>query len=176
MQNSEITRLIYYTIVSNRKFSLYPITTKCRNLGLITIVCLSLLRTYSRRGACIMDTTFERINKNPTYILWTSYFLYLLIIPALLGLMINIYESNRFKRSNTNNQQDVDKTLFEINLHHHWLMRTFIVVVLMTMASIGTMFYGYGYVLAFGTILWWFYRIFRGMLALTQHKTLPIEV
>ena len=123
-----------------------------------------------------MDTTFERINKNPTYILWTSYFFYLLIFPALLGLIINIIEAYRFKKTNTNNQLEVDKTLFELNLHHHWLMRTFIVVVLMAMASIGTMFYGYGYVLAFGTILWWFYRIFRGMLALTQHKILPIEV
>ena len=123
-----------------------------------------------------MDATFERLNKNQTFIIWTSYFFYLLIIPALLGLMINIYETYRYNKTSNSNPQKVDETLFEINLHHHWLMRTFIVVMLMTMASIGTMFYGYGYVLAFGTILWWFYRIFRGMFALTQHKTLPIEV
>lgn len=118
----------------------------------------------------------EKLNINQTFFIWTSYLFYLLIIPALIGLAINVYQTYRYNKVNNDKYKNVDKSLLEINLHHHWLMRTFIVVVLMMMASIGTMFYGFGYIIALGTILWWFYRIFRGMISLTQHKALPIEV
>jgi uncharacterized membrane protein len=42
------------------------------------------------------------------------------------------------------------------------------------MAGIGTMYYGVGYVVASAAIVWWFYRVIKGMIAFANHRSMPV--
>ena len=111
-------------------------------------------------------------NKFEAVLLWLTYFLYLLIAPALIGFGINFLVSKiqektprRFPAWNENKEI--------ILSHHRWLMRTFIFVSVFVMAGLGTMYYGVGYFVAGAAIVWWFYRVIRGMVAFAGHRRMP---
>ena len=121
-----------------------------------------------------MKTALQAFEKTQSHILWFVYFLYFLIVPAIIGLVINLIKTKQYRQIAVNGNRQDTQTLNMLQSHHQWLMRTFIVVVILTMVSIGTVYYGFGYFVAAGAIIWWFYRIVRGMLALTYHKNLPV--
>lgn len=110
--------------------------------------------------------------KSETLILWFTYLLYLSFAPALLGLGINYFASRQHDKTPRkfpvwNEQREI------IFSHHQWLMRTFIFVSTFVMIGLGTAYLGVGYVVAGGAILWWFYRVIKGMVAFATHRRMP---
>lgn len=102
-------------------------------------------------------------------VLWFTYILYLLFAPACIGLGISYVATKYgFKKGNMDSGS---KALIES--HHQWLMRTFVFVSAFVMIGIGTAFYGVGYFIAGAAIIWWFFRVIRGMLAFANSKSMP---
>lgn len=111
-------------------------------------------------------------SKSETFVLWLTYLLYLLFAPALVGLGINYFASK--SHDNTPRQFPVWNEQREIIFsHHQWLMRTFIFVSFFVMVGFGTAYYGVGYVIAAAAIVWWFYRVIKGMVAFANHRRMP---
>lgn len=105
-------------------------------------------------------------------VLWTTYFLYLLFAPALLGFGIS-YMASKSQQKLTKQFPVWNENKEIILSHHQWLMRTFVFVSTFIMIGFGTMYYGVGYVIAIAAVIWWFYRVIRGMVAFANHKRMP---
>ena len=126
-----------------------------------------------------MDTTlsnFPKVNKSPrlqSAELWIAYWMYFLFIPASIGLAINYIKANQYANLSKIASSEEKVMLFNLKNHHDWLMRTFIVVAFLFMISIGTLYVGVGYFVAAAAIIWWFYRIIRGMIALSVNEQIP---
>ncbi len=124
----------------------------------------------------LSTTTFSTTSsavRSETFILWSTYLLYLLFAPALLGFGVNYLVSKnhaKLSRQLTARNESSD----EILSHHQWLMRTFIFVSAFIMAGIGTMYYGVGYVVVPAAIVWWYYRVIKGMIAFANHRCMPV--
>ena len=111
-------------------------------------------------------------DKSGTAVLWTTYFLYLLFAPALIGFGINFLVS-RFQKKALKQFPVWSENKAIILSHHQWLMRTFIFVSTFIMIGFGTMYYGVGYVIAIAAVVWWFYRVIKGMVAFANHRRMP---
>lgn len=112
------------------------------------------------------------ISKSEALVLWVTYFLYLLFAPALIGFGINYWASKaQNKRPGKLPAWSENKDV--ILSHHMWLMRTFIFVSAGVMAGLGTMYSGFGYIVAAAAIIWWFYRVIKGMVAFAHYKKMP---
>jgi len=111
--------------------------------------------------------------KSETLILWSTYFLYMLFAPALLGFGINyLVSKNHEKRPGQDHAWNENQEI--IFSHHQWLMRTFIFVSAFMMVGVGTMYYGVGYAVAVLALIWWFYRVIKGMIAFANHRGMPV--
>lgn len=105
-------------------------------------------------------------------VLWLTYFLYLLFAPALIGFGINFIASKFQKKIPDSVPLEKDARAMILS-HHRWLMRTFIFVSVFVMAGLGTMYYGVGYFVASAALIWWFYRVIKGMVAFAGHRSMP---
>ena len=119
-----------------------------------------------------MTQHIKSADKSETAVLWATYFLYLLFAPALLGFGINYLASKSQQRLPKqfpawNENKEV------ILSHHQWLMRTFVFVSTFVMIGFGTMYSGVGYVIAVAAVIWWFYRVIKGMFAFANHRRMP---
>jgi uncharacterized membrane protein len=116
--------------------------------------------------------TTTSTDKSDTAVLWATYFLYLLFAPALIGFAISyLVSKSKEKTLRQFPMWNEDKAI--ILSHHQWLMRTFVFVSAFVMMGVGTMYYGVGYVVAISAIVWWFYRVIKGMVAFAHHKRMP---
>jgi len=111
-----------------------------------------------------------------TVILWSTYWMYVLIFPALIALLINFRKVQKYKKHCVNGdvagtEDGLPSTLFAS--HHDWQVRSFIMLMFLTMVSIGTLYSGFGILLAAFTAAFWLYRLARGMIALAAHKPMP---
>ena len=70
----------------------------------------------------------------------------------------------------------LDQEALLITTHHEWLVRTFIFMAVLVMASVGLAYYIVGYAIAGIALIWWFYRLIRGATALISHKTMPATI
>jgi uncharacterized membrane protein len=95
------------------------------------------------------------------------------MIPAIIGLIVNWVEIKKTEQIKEQNQSEYDATLKTLDSHHRWLLRTFIFCFVFALAAIGTSYYGIGYVLAVVTVVWWFYRVLKGMIMLSTNKPMP---
>ena len=108
-----------------------------------------------------------------SFAIWASYGLHLLIVPAVLGLFINYLKNRQYAHIEYEDDSEDTIPVFVIQSHHQWLIRTFNFLLVMFMVAIGTMYYGVGYLVAMGAVVWWFYRMLRGMVSLMIHKPMP---
>ena len=100
--------------------------------------------------------------------------LYLLLIPAIGGFILSLIKLYQYRRLSTDRYAGM---LDDVNMfrdHYLWLLRTFIITIVFSMAALGTVYYGYGYILAIGIIIWWFYRIIRGIGSLFAFHGVPV--
>jgi len=108
--------------------------------------------------------------------LWFVYFLYLLVIPAIAGVIINYVEIRKYKSIKSDPGAKEDPSLRFFHSHHQWLLRTFITTFVLALVAIGTSYYGAGFIIGGLAILWWIYRIGRGVINLTSHKPMPTDL
>ena len=119
-------------------------------------------------------STHEEFLESQKRILWGTYILYILLFPALLGFVINLVMLSRYRRLSKSTDTEKADIVNMFWGHHLWLFRTFIITVCFGMAAAGTIYYAVGYVLGAGVIIWWFYRILRGVTALFTSHPVPV--
>lgn len=111
-----------------------------------------------------------------TVILWFTYWMHLLVVPAIVAFFINYSKSNQYRKRWINGKLPGYENGGPTELfasHHHWLIRSFCILFFLSMISIGTSYAGIGLLLAIATVVYWFYRITKGMVYLAAHKPMP---
>jgi len=106
-------------------------------------------------------------------IVWMSYVLYLMFVPALFGFLASYIASRIHDKSMSDHSAARHEISEVIASHYQWLIRTFIFVSAFVMMGIGTSYYGVGYFVAIAAILWWFYRVIKGMVAFAFRRRMP---
>ncbi len=120
-----------------------------------------------------MAISDEHYEKSQRLILWIAYGLHILLFPALLGAIINIIKLREYKKLTANHGAEPPPFMVFLISHHQWLLKTFIVFFILLAISVGTSYYGVGYVVAAGSVAWWIYRMARGVLDAAEGKQLP---
>jgi uncharacterized membrane protein len=108
------------------------------------------------------------------FILGITYVLHILLIPAILGAIINALKIREYDKASTtqDSRQRYAAKLFES--HHKWLLNTFLIALFFMAAGYGTMYWGVGYALIIGAAAWWIYRMLRGIATFAANKPMPI--
>lgn len=122
-----------------------------------------------------MNTNIERYQSSQKRILWLTYALYALVILAPLGVIIDLVKAREYKQFSAKTAIPQPELLAVLTNHHLWLARTFLGLVLVSMVAVGTMFYGFGYIVALVGIIWWISRIVRGVMALSHQRPLSVS-
>jgi len=121
-----------------------------------------------------MKNVYNYLFNSQTNLLWMTYWMYILVIPALIGFVVNALKSRQFKPIYLDEKNSAVKTdVGFIASHHQWLIRRFSIFVVLSMFAVGTVYVGVGYVVAVAAIVWWFASLVRGMYALTVRKPMP---
>lgn len=105
--------------------------------------------------------------------LWVIYCLFLFTLPSIIGAFISWLEVRKTAKQDKDHKILLDDTSKIIDSHHRWLLRTFIFCLVLTMCAIGTTYYGVGYFVAAATILWWYFRVIKGMIMLYENRPMP---
>ena len=105
-------------------------------------------------------------------ILWFNYLPYLFMAPAIIGLIISVLNSRTRDSMGIPGGPHVivDEV---IESHYQWLIRSFVIGVLLSMTAFGTLFMGFGFLISLVAVGFWFERIFRGMYALAMNQPMP---
>jgi len=106
-------------------------------------------------------------------ILGCCYVLYALLVTAPLGFLLSFYKMQHYKTMEKKGVT-LDSEIKFIEEQHEWLSQTFVFTLLMLMAGLGTAVYFIGYIIVLFTIVWWFYRLFRGIFQFIDHKADPV--
>ena len=121
-----------------------------------------------------MKNAYNYLFDSQTNVLWMTYWMYILIIPAIVGFIVNSFKSREFKSIYLAEKNNTTKeTVGLIASHHQWLIRSFTTFVVLSMIAVGTIFVGVGYVVAVAAVVWWIISLARGMYALTVRKPMP---
>jgi uncharacterized membrane protein len=104
------------------------------------------------------------------------YALFLPLVTAPIGFIISAIKVYRFKRLAERSNEALDQDVILIATHHEWLVRTLIFMIILAMASIGLAYYIVGVILSGVVVIWWIYRVIRGMTALVAYKSMPATI
>jgi len=116
----------------------------------------------------------DRYDKSQRAILWITYILHILLFPAAVGAIINAVKIREYgKPATTEDSQREDSTKV-LKTHHQWLLRTFLISLFFLAMGYGTMYYGVGYILAIGAVVWWIYRMIRGLIGCAEKRPMPV--
>ena len=119
-----------------------------------------------------MDTSLQGYLKAQTFTVWMTYMLYALLVTSVIGFVISIIKIQEYKRIAAGNDTQHAEAIAVFAEHQHWLNRTFVGIVIFAMVSMAWAGYGVGIGVAAIGVVWWVYRIVRGVLALTRHQGL----
>lgn len=109
-----------------------------------------------------------------TKLLWLTYIMHILIVFAPIALIINFLKVREYKRLLTQSDHQQAEALEFAYSHHHWLMVSFISTLIFGMIGVGTAYFAVGFVIGAVVLLWWAYRMARGVIMLVEGKTLPM--
>lgn len=102
--------------------------------------------------------------------LWAMYAAYATVVLMPIAALISFYEWARHR--------NVPFTPYEPRMlaisHYRWLGRTVVLGVIAMMAAAGHFYYGVGILVALVTIVWYFYRVAIGVMALIKHEPPPL--
>ncbi|MDX1253253.1 MAG: hypothetical protein IDH49_13580 [Gammaproteobacteria bacterium] len=112
--------------------------------------------------------------RNELRLLWFTYLLHALVLPAWIGALVNFFKLNGFQHVGQQEMRDYRVSMPILASHHQWLLHTTIAATFMMMVALGTLYSGAGYAIGVGTALWWVYRIIRGVWALVKQESLPV--
>jgi len=97
-----------------------------------------------------------------------------MFIPALIGFLASYIASRIHDKSIPVHTGTIHEISEVIASHYQWLIRTFIFVSAFVMMGIGTSYYGVGYIVALAAIVWWFFRVIKGMVAFAFGRRMPV--
>ena len=104
------------------------------------------------------------------------YALYIFGVTAPIGFIISAVKVYRFKRTAERSTAPLDQDAILIATHHEWLVRTFIFMAVLIMATVGLAYYILGFVIRGIAVAWWFYRLIRGVVALISYNSMPATI
>lgn len=104
------------------------------------------------------------------------YALYLLIATSPLGLLISLYKLYHFKHAVEKGGEQPSPEEVLIATHHEWLIRTFFMMFIFVGISVGSLYYGIGYIILTAAVIWWYYRVIRGIGALISHHEMTAPI
>ncbi len=116
----------------------------------------------------------DQYSNSQKLILWIAYILQILVLPAVFGAAINALKLRQYRRSPVVEDAEHQGESVLFVSHHQWLLRTFLVFMFLIAVAVGTLYYGVGYVVGFGAILWWLYRMARGIIGYAENKPMPV--
>ena len=104
-----------------------------------------------------------------------TYCLHILLVPAALGALVNAVKIRQYRAATTDdaNAGAGPATLFFLS-HHQWLLRTFLIALFFAAMGSGTLYYGVGYAVLICVLLWWIYRMLRGLVRYAENKPMPV--
>ena len=108
------------------------------------------------------------------FILGVAYVLHILLVPAVVGLLINVLKIREYaKPATVHNPRHRDAAkLFQS--HHKWLQNTLLISLFFMAAGYGTAYWGVGYGLGIGAAVWWLYRMVRGLVGFAANRPMPV--
>lgn len=119
-----------------------------------------------------MHTHGETFHKVQAGELWLTYLLYALLITAPVGILLSVIKSLQYRRLLKQGERDSAEVELLLN-HYTWLNRTALVTAVLVMTGVGTAYYFFGYLFGIAAVMWWLYRIGRGVVALIEYKAPP---
>jgi uncharacterized membrane protein len=123
-----------------------------------------------------MYTYSDTLHKVQAGEVWLTYLLYALFFTAPIGILLSVGKAFQYhhllKQENRPNAKDLEMLV----THYDWLNRTALVTLLLAMIAVGTAYYFVGYLFAVAALVWWVYRLGRGVVALMEYKAPPIAV
>lgn len=103
-------------------------------------------------------------------LLWATYVGYLSVVLMPLALAVTAYQMWRHRR--------VQMIPYEPGLltlsHYRWLGRTAVLGGIAMMVAAGHFYYGVGIITTAAVLIWYFYRIVRGMVVLARLEPAPL--
>jgi uncharacterized membrane protein len=123
-----------------------------------------------------MRTVTDKYERSERRILAFTYLMYLLFVTAPVGLAVNALKLRQYRHLPPDAARRSAESVLISAEHHLWLLRTVGVSLLLLMISIGTGYTYFGVMVLAGTVAWWVYRVGKGVLALFEHRRLPISL
>jgi uncharacterized membrane protein len=129
-----------------------------------------------REGEIMSTQTSNNVKWSEVIFLTFVYASYILVVTAPIGFVIGALKVYRFKRLAEKTTGPVDREVMLIATHYEWLVRTFIFMIVMIMATVGLAYYILGFIIGGLALVWWFYRLIRGAMALIAHRMMPATI
>ena len=123
-----------------------------------------------------MQTLHDVQSKTEVGELWITYLLFVLFFTAPIGAIISAVKLYQYKRQAQSGEGLKEPGVELLKSHYQWLLNTFAWSIAMGMAALGTLYYMFGFAIAAFAVVWWIYRLGRGMLALFDTAELPVSV
>lgn len=120
--------------------------------------------------------TYNSVKWSEVMLLSLVYALYIVVVTAPIGFVVSAVKVYRFKRMAERSAEPPSQEVVLIATHYEWLVRTFIFMAVLTMAAVGLAYYIVGYAIAGLAVVWWFYRLVRGVMALMAYRTMPATI
>jgi uncharacterized membrane protein len=120
--------------------------------------------------------TYHSFEWSEIVLLTFVYALYIFLVTAPIGFFISGIKVYRFKRSIEQEKLIPSHEAILIATHHEWLVRSFVGMLVMSMAAVGTLYYIFGYVIGAIALTWWLYRMVRGITALIAYREMPAPI
>jgi len=124
----------------------------------------------------MVTTTYPGVKWSEVILLSFVYALFLAVVTAPLGFIISAVKVYIFKRDVEKGAASPDEETLLVATHYEWLVRTFIFMVVLVMATVGLLYYIWGFVIGGVAVVWWFYRLIRGIVALMAYRSMPATI
>ena len=118
----------------------------------------------------MVTTTYPGVRWSEVILLSFVYALFLAVVTAPLGFIVSAVKVYKFKRATESGDALPDQETLLVATHYEWLVRTFIFMGILVMATVGLAYYILGFVIAGVAVIWWFYRLIRGVVALISYE------
>ncbi len=108
------------------------------------------------------------------FALWLAYALHMFILPSLFGLIINYRKSKQYRGIEYEDDSEDTIPVGIFLTHHLWMMRSFATLLIFTVLGMAATIFDLEFNILIFTVVWWVYRIFRGMFSLCRNQPMPI--
>jgi uncharacterized membrane protein len=108
--------------------------------------------------------------------LWLAYCLHIFILPSLLALMINFRKSKQYQSIEYEDDSEDTIPVGVFLSHHLWMIRSFTELLVLATLGGATLIFNFGFYALVFVLVWWVYRILRGVLSLCLGKPMPVLI